>query len=267
MSYSLPGSSLQPNLRAGLERFSRPRLALPALLGTLILSAAPGVQAGLITTTSSADITAFQSGATVQTFDSISGVTAFPLSDYNPHDLTGTGATFNKDATQSAFYNSGGASFNDPVGNPGVPIGVAAPEGGIAADKYSGNNVAGPLGMGAPILFDPGAFMEVIFPTGVSKVGVYVAHGDIQVILKDENNSNLATGDFMGTASAGEFIGFTRTSPDVRGVTILGTGAFTIDDFTFGATTTTTVPDSGGIMNLALAGGGLWLARRKWSRG
>lgn len=216
------------------------------------------------------NIAAFQSGATVETFDNISGVTPFSITDYNPVDLTGSPALFTKDPAQSAFYNSGGATFNNPTGNPGVPIAAVSPTGAIADEKLSGNSVAGPLGVVTPpfTLFEPGAFMEVIFPSLVSKVGLFVAHGSITVILKDSNNQNLSTGEFTQTGSAGEFIGLTRTAADVGGVTILGTGAFTIDDFTYlvGTGGTTTTPDGGSTFGLLAAGASLLFAKRRFGK-
>jgi hypothetical protein len=234
-------------------------------------------QAAPLNTSDPTQIANFENGATVETFDSIAGVTAVSISDYNAKDLTlFPAAQFNKDAAQPAFYNSGGASFNDPVGNPGVPIGIAAPTGGIAANKFSGANVAGPIGEDpitpVPILFGDGAiFMEVIFPTLVSKVGLYVASGNLSLFLKDSNNSNLATGDFQATGAAGEYIGLERASADVGGVTIVGQGAFTIDDFTYlvGTTTgndnnNTTAPDSGSTFGLALGAMSLILGSKRF---
>ena len=244
--------------------------------GFAALGAAVAAQADILTTTDPTQIAAFQSGATVQTFDSISGITAVPITSYSPLDITGTSALLTKDPAQSPFYNSGGASFNDPVGNPGTPIGVVAPSGGIAGDKFSGNNVAGPLGVATPpfTVFEGGAFMEMIFPTAVSKVGLFVAHGSVQVFLKDADNNNILVGDASGTATAGQFLGITRPAADVRGVTVLGSGAFTIDDFTFAAPTGgnggtgggATVPDTGNAINLAIAGAFLMLANWKFTR-
>ncbi|MHC1768993.1 MAG: hypothetical protein AB9869_32705 [Verrucomicrobiia bacterium] len=248
------------------------------LLAALALfGAAAATEGTVINTTNPADIAAFQSGATVQTFDSISGITAVPITSYSPLDITGTGALFTKDPAQSPYYNSGGASFNDPASNPGTPIGIVAPSGAIAGDKFSGNNVAGPLGVVTPpfTVFESGAFMEVIFPTAVSKVGLFVSHGNVTLILKDTSNSNLATGDVQGSASAGQFLGISRASADIGGVTLLGNGPFTIDDFTFGLTGSgggggtggggggNTVPDTGHVLNLALAAAFLGLARWK----
>lgn len=234
-----------------------------AFLGSAVVA-----QATVINTTNPAEIAAFKSGATVQTFDSIAGVTPVAISDYNPLDITlNTGAHFNKDAAQTPFYNSGGANPLDPASNPGVPIGIVTPTGAIAGDKASGNNVAGPIGVVVPpfTLFEGGAFIEVIFPTLVSKVGLFVAHGSIQMFLKDSAGNNLLTGDVSTSGSTGQFIGIDRGTADIGGVT-LGFGAFTIDDFTFGGATGgsgggNTVPDTGSALNLALAGAFLALAR------
>jgi hypothetical protein len=218
-------------MTTNLTRF----LTIPCRLSlALILGLVPAAQAVVLTTGDTGQITAFQTGATVETFDNIAGITAVNISNYDPIDIGGTTALFNKNPATSAFFNSGGASFNDPVGNPGTPIGIAAPSGGISGDVFSGANVAGALGVVSTTLFEAGGFMEVIFPTAVSKVGLYVTHGSIQLILKDLDNLNIATGDASGTASKGQFLGITRDSADVRGVTIIGNGTFTIDDFTYG---------------------------------
>jgi hypothetical protein len=112
--------------------------------------------------------------------------------------------------------------------------------------------------------------MEVIFPTLVSKVGLYVASGNLSLILKDSSNVNLATGDFQTTGTAGQYIGLQRASADVGGVTIQGQGAFTIDDFTYlvGNSTSndnnTTAPDGGSTFGLALGAMSLLLGGKRF---
>jgi hypothetical protein len=148
------------------------------------------------------------------------------------------------------FFNSGGATFTDPVSNPGTPIGVFDPDGAIASDVVSGNNVAGPLSGGTDQAFNFG-FMEVIFPTDVQRVGLWVTHGTVDLILKDSNNSNL-TGEFTVTGTAGQFIGIQRDSAEVRGVTLGFPEAFTIDDFSFAATA---IPEPASIVSALLGAG------------
>ena len=183
-------------------------------------------------TSDSSEIAQFQTGATVENFDDLSALT---ITSYDDGQTVPTANQFSSrslGAFTSPFFNSGGASFNDPVGNPGTPIGIFDPDGAIAGEVKSPNNVAGPLMVGSDEAFNNG-FMEVIFPADVIRVGFWITHGsDVQLILKDSNNTNLMTGDFSVTGNAGQFIGIQRDTADVRGVTIL-LDAFTIDDFTY----------------------------------
>jgi PEP-CTERM motif len=194
----------------------------------------PTLSFGLVLITSNpAEVAQFQTGATVENFDDLAALTITSYDDgqtvpaanqFSSRDL----ATFT-----SPFFNSGGATFTDPVSNPGTPIGIFDPDGAIAGEVVSPNNVAGPLAVGSDEAFNNG-FMEVIFPADVIRVGFWITQGsNIQLILKDSNNSNLSTGDFSVTGNAGQFIGIQRDSADVRGVTIGFAHAFTIDDFTY----------------------------------
>jgi len=187
-------------------------------------------------TSNPSEVAQFQAGATVENFDNLSALT---ITSYDNGQTVPAGDRFssrNLATFTSPFFNSGGASFNNPVGNPGTPIGIFAPSGAIAGDVKSPNNVAGPMvGDGSFEAFDNG-FMEVIFPADVLRVGFWVTHGSITMFLKDSNNTNLSTGDFQVTGSAGQFIGIQRDAADVRGVTIGFTQAFTIDDFTYSST-------------------------------
>jgi len=191
---------------------------------------------GLILISSDANAVAqFQTGATIENFDNLSALT---ITSYASGQTVPAGNQFssrNLVTFTSPFFNSGGASFNDPVGNPGTRIGIFDPSGAIAADFKSPNNVAGPLSTGSDEAFTNG-FMEVIFPEDVIRVGFWITAGtNVQLFLKDSTNTNLATGDVMVTGNAGQFIGIQRDTADVRGVTI-GFGAFTLDDFTYSAT-------------------------------
>jgi hypothetical protein len=213
--------------------------SLPWIRGAVLvlLVALPRESAGLtIVTSDPGQVAQFQAGATVQSFDSLPALT---ITSYDNGQIVPAANRFSSldlVTFTSPFFNSGGASFNDPVGNPGTPIGIFDPDGAIAGDVKSANNVAGPLvGDGSFEAFDNG-FMEVIFPGDVIRVGFWVTHGTITLFLKDSTNTNLATGDVMVTGSAGQFIGIQRDAADVRGVTIGFTQAFTIDDFTYSST-------------------------------
>jgi hypothetical protein len=203
---------------------------------TCLVAAQPTASSGLTLVSSDASAVAqFQTGATVESFDDLSALTITSYDDGQTVPAANQFSSRDLDAFTSPFFNSGGASFNDPVGNPGTPIGIFDPEGDIAGEVESPNNVAGPLMVGSDEAFNNG-FMEVIFPDDVIRVGFWITHGtNVQLILKDANNTNLMTGDFSVTGNAGQFIGIQRDTADVRGVTILF-DAFTIDDFTYSST-------------------------------
>jgi MYXO-CTERM domain-containing protein len=226
----------------------------------LLLALQPIASSGLpLITTDPSVAAAFQAGATIETFDDLpalaittydDGQSVPPANQFSSRDLA---------AFTSPFFNSGGASFNDPVNNPGTPIGIFDPGGAIAGEVQSPNNVAGPLNTGTDEPFNNG-FMEVIFPVDMIRVGVWITHGtNIQLILKDANNQNLATGDFSVTGSTGQFIGIQRETADVRGVTILFDD-FTIDDFTY-STTAIPEPSSGLLAAMGLIGLLAWRQR------
>jgi hypothetical protein len=213
-------------------RFRRLWVGGAVLTGLVTLQ--PTESTGLTLITSDpAQAAQFQTAATVEGFDDLAALT---ITSYAAGQIVPAANQFSSRdlvAFTSPFFNSGGASFNDPVGNPGVPIGIFDPAGAIAGDVQSPDNVAGPLvGDGSGEAFNNG-FMEVIFPADVIRVGFWVTHGSITLFLKDASNTNLATGDVQVSGTAGQFIGIQRDAADVRGVTIGFDEAFTIDDFTY----------------------------------
>jgi hypothetical protein len=207
-----------------------------------------------VTTTDAGVVASFQAGATIENFDNLPALTITSYSSGQTVPAANQFSSRNPSTFTSPFYNSGGASFIDPVGNPGTPIGIFAPSGAIAGDVQSGTNVAGPLVINPNTnsieAFNNG-FMEVIFPSDIQLVGFWITHASapITMFLKDSTNTNLSTGDFQVTGSEGQFIGIQRDSADVRGITIGFTESFTIDDFTFSAARTT-VPDTGATFGL-----------------
>jgi len=203
-----------------------------------------------ITTTDPGVVAAFQAGATVENFDNLAALTITSYAAGQTVPAADQFSSRNLISFTSPFYNSGGATFTNPVSNPGTPIGIFAPSGGIAGDVKSGTNVAGPLATGSDQAFNNG-FMEVIFPTDVQKVGFWITHATTPITLmtKDANNMNLMTGDFQVTGSGMQFIGIERLSADIRGITIGFTESFTIDDFTFSALVAP--PPTGGVPETA----------------
>jgi len=234
-----------------------PRFVIAAVVAILLTLHCSASRALVLVTTDPGKAAAFQAGATIETFDDLppltissyaSGQTVPPASQFSSRNL----ATFT-----APFFNSGGASFNDPVSNKGTPIGIFDPDGAIAGEVVSPNNVAGPLAGGSDQAFNFG-FMEVIFPADVRRVGLWVTHGTFQLILKDSGNQNL-TGDATVTGSAGQFIGIERDAADIRGATMGFPEAFAIDDFSYAATP---VPEPATIILAALGLGALLIVRR-----
>jgi hypothetical protein len=222
-----------------------------------------------INTNNPGTITAFQVGATIETFDT--GLTGLVITSYAPVAVPAGSQFFSRNINDPSVpsFNSGGASFNNPPSNPGTPVGVFNPEGGIATQVSSQTNVIGPIDLGLNQAFGSG-FMEVRFVNPVSKIGFQVTHGSLVVFAKDINNTNLAGVDSSVNGTIGNFIGLSRSAADIGGLTILSTNpndSFTLDDFTFAGATTTpptsTVPDAGVALNLALAGAFLWAASRR----
>jgi hypothetical protein len=207
-------------------------------------------------------VAAFQAGAFIERFDDLN---AFTITSYGSGQLIDATQTFSSrnGATQPTF-NSGGASPSDPVGNPGTPIGIFAPSGGISGNVVSPNNVAGPLVINEKEPFNFG-FMEVIFPLGASKVGFWITHGELTLQLRDIDGNTLTTGDFEVNGVANQFVGLSRNSADAFVAALVGSGdAFAIDDFTFATGNGTSVPEPagviGGLLAFLSAGGFLGMA-------
>ena len=228
-------------------------------IGLLALAAGPA-HATIVKTTNQSQVNSFSAGMNVETFDT--GVTGTALSSYADGQLILEASRFSSrgSATNPTFH-SGGASPNDPVGNPGSPIGIITPSGAIGGDVESGENVAAPL-----VIFtdEPwnDAFMEVIFfPGNVERVGFWVTHGPVRLDLRDRSGNNLETGDVTVTGETGEFIGISRGgTSDIAVVALIAQGAdgaFTIDDFTYADS----VPEPAAALLLGI-GAGVLSARR-----
>src|SRR5689334_25372673 len=98
--------------------------------------------AAILVTSNATQVAQFQSGATVENFDDLPGL---GITSYDNGQVVPTANQFSSRNTltfTSPFFNSGSASFNDPVGNPGTPIGIFKPQGAtIGGDVKSLNNV------------------------------------------------------------------------------------------------------------------------------
>ncbi len=234
------------------------RWIVSALIAAVVTVHASASFALVIVTTDPAQAAAFQSGATIENFDNLPALTITSYAAGQTVPAANQFSSRNVVTFTDPFFNSGGASFNDPIGNPGTRIGIFDPDGQIAADVRSPSNVAGPLATGTDLAFGNG-FMEVIFPADMRRVGLWVTHGTFTMFLKDSNNSNLTTGDFQVTGNKGQFIGIERDTADVRGITMGFPEAFTIDDFTYA---TTPIPEPASL-SMAALGLGVLLSRRR----
>jgi hypothetical protein len=236
------------------------RCAAAHLSCVAAILAASAAQATIVKTTNQSQVNNFSQGMNVEAFDT--GVTGTALSSYADGQLILEASRFSSrgSATNPTFH-SGGASPNDPIGNPGSPIGIITPTGAISGDVESGENVAAPLVIATDEPWN-GAFMEVIFfPGNVERVGFWVTHGPVRLDLRDRFGSNLTTGDVTVTGETGEFIGISRGgTSDISVVALTAQGkdgAFTIDDFTY----PDTVPEPAAALLLGI-GAGILGARR-----
>ena len=208
------------------------RTARDLCLAAFGLASAVPAAAEIISTTNTAAVATFSDGADVEHFDDLQGTS---LSNYGAGQTIDPASEFHtRDGAKYPTFHSGGASPSDPVGNPGSPIGIVAPSGGIAGDVVSGANVAAPLVIFTDEPWNFG-FMEVIFPQEVERVGFWITHGSVQLSLRDRSGNNLTTGDVEVTGDEGFFIGIKRDTADIAVAAMIAAGggdAFAIDDFT-----------------------------------
>jgi PEP-CTERM motif len=208
--------------------------------------------AAVIDTTNPAVISAFQSGATVQTFESISGRTAQPITAYTAGSPVAA-TSFLFDQISGVQFSVGGmVGTNEPA--------LYQLSGGIAGGAASPTIVLGPVDFDFTTKFNSSALIEIFFPTKVSKVGFWLnpTLGNVTLIAADTNfafSHETETTLETGTGTAGHFVGIERPTADIGGFKIgaLGANGFTIDNFTFGGTATA-VPEPG---TLAFLGCGL----------
>ena len=120
---------ISPSRTASLTPWIR-GVVLTCLVATL-----PTESSGLTLISSDASAVAqFQTGATVESFDDLAALTITTYDDGQTVPAANQFSSRNLVAFTSPFFNSGGASFNDPVGNPGTPIGIFDPDGAIAGE-------------------------------------------------------------------------------------------------------------------------------------
>lgn len=220
-------------------------------------------QAVVISTIDTGTIATFQSGISVFDFESVPTRTPAAITSYTQGDAL--------DAASFVFDQIPGAQFSV-----GGMVGTNMPAlfelgGGLAGDAQSGDTVLGPVSFEFTTNFGPGAFIEVFFPVKVSKVGFWLnpSLGDVLLVAADTNFAFSGLPETTlesGNVTAGQFVGIERASADIGGFKIIGgASAFTVDDFSFGATTgTPPIPEPGtwALLLTGLAALGMRLSRR-----
>lgn len=225
------------------------------------LAVALSGSASTIATTDATAISAFQNGATIVTFEGISGITAFnnqtPGTDVPATALLKNqvaGLTFSSNAIEgpavldlTGFGNAGDAESTPNVVS-GTEIGL------------SGN---------AAICFN--CFVEVTFASPVSRVGAFndPTGGVVRLFATDQGGATIFE---QVDGDQGEFIGADTGINNIERALFLFISAqavtgFTLDNVTYARAGTTTVPEPA---TLSLLGGGLvalaWIRKRTTRR-
>lgn len=243
-------ASLLPSLLLSL-------LALPLVLG------GTAAHAGLIVTRDAATIAAFQQGLTVLDFEGSAplGRTPQRITSYTAGQAVDPNAIVYDQAPGVKFTVGGTPGVNGPA--------IYNLAGAVAGDAASGSNVLGTVDFERNTNFGRGAFMEVFFPTKVSRVGFWLNQQLDFATLIALNTLFVFSGlDEQvletGIGQAGYFVGITHDTADIGGFKILGRGneGFTIDDFSFGGGTPGAAVSEPTTLALLLAGAGLLLARQ-----
>jgi PEP-CTERM motif len=239
---------------------------------SLAISALVLANTSLAITINSNDITlynAFATGATLQNFESISGMTPLGLASYanalDSSTAVPVAAQLGLDIPGLLFH-SGGGSFNNPTGNPGTPTALLGGLADIVDDIRSGRNFVGSLEINTENL-DLDQFIEIVFiNTLQARVGVWLnpSLGNVTMTAFDSSGSSLE----QVSGTAGNFVGFERSAADIKFVSIVNNNAagFTIDDLTYaGARSSTPVPEPGTLTLIGLAIAAMALMRRRVS--
>lgn len=215
-----------------------------------------------IDTTDATAAAAFQTGLSVNTFESVSGRTPFAITQYDQGTLVDVNATV-FDQLPGVQFSVGGA------------VGTNAPAlyqlgGAIAGDAHSGNTVLGPVDFDGTTKFAGGAFIEVFFPTKVASVGFWLNPSLDNVTLIAANTNFAFSGEDeitleTATGAAGSFVGISRATADIGGFKIIGLGdkAFSIDDFSYGTAAAVPEPGSYALLLAGVVAMGWRLQRRR----
>jgi len=231
-------------------------------VGGSLLAASALSHAALVDTTSTTVVAAFQAGAIVQTFDGVSGRTPQSISSYTAGDPVSAAALV-YDQFSNVKISVGGTPGTDKPA-------LYKLTGGIAGDASSGDTVLGSVDFDGTTKFNADALLEIYFPTQVSKVGFWLnpALGSVLIIAADTNFAFSGLTETILESSvvdAGHFVGFDRATSDIGGFKIIATSGkgFSIDDFTYSATSSVPEPATYGLLLAGLAAVGVAARRRR----
>jgi hypothetical protein len=232
-------------------------------LATLTLGlGSTAAQAGVIVTRDAAAIAAFQSGLTMLDFEGAAplGRTPQAISSYTPGQPVNSNAYLFNQAPGVQFSVGGTVGVNMPA--------IYKLTGAIGRDAASGNQVLGPVDFEFGSNFGSNAFIEIYFPTKVSRIGFWLNQQlDFVTLLAANTNFAFTREDEVlleqGIGQAGFFVGIERATADIGGLKILSRGAegFTIDDFSYGGGVATV--SEPGTLALLLAGLGAGVIARR----
>jgi hypothetical protein len=226
------------------------------LTSTALALACATASAGVLVTRDANAIAAFQQGLTVLDFEGAAplGRTPQTITSYQADVAVDPGALLYDQASGVRFSVGGTVGVNRPA--------IYRLSGGAAGTgaASSGSNVLGTVDFDDTTNFTRGAFMEIFFPTKVSRVGFWV-NQQLDFVNLIALNTNFAFSGLdeeileTGIGSPGFFVGLERTSADIGGFKILGRGAegFTIDDFSYGGAAGAPIPEPS-TLALLLAG-------------
>ena len=240
----------------------RSRSTLASLVAVLLLSTPFTASAVMIATLDQTVVDAFQSGATIVTFEGISGIT--PLNNQTVGFPVPATAQLKNQITGLTFFSNdaGGPAVLDLTGF------------GNAGDAKSAPNVLSGVepGDGTGVICFI-CFIEVTFANPVSKVGAWndPTGGRVQLLATDLGGSTV----FETVAgNQGQFIGVDTGVNNIQRALFLfispqSVTGFTIDDLTFaraGATSPVPLPATAALVAIGLTALALGRRRRPAAR-